>query len=785
MFDAMEGFVQNDIPPHLRDLWCRDIETQVRFTTGETFRIPKDGKAESLVGPNYDDHDCHPSFTCDNVAEFGTSGWDWCNKQSLFGRIDLDGLNHAAGHDDKTLDDIVHALAASSCVSINRSKSGTGYHVTVFFDPDDAPRAETREQHIANIKRIAEWLSVVTQIDLTAKADCIGVICWLHHHDRGEHGFESIKKATENVPTNWHRDIPLTFAFDDEPAKDFQPLPKTPKHEEVTNWLSARGMGEWNGDSFQTHTFSLLLAAEALGIKDGFATLATGKEGPSDRNCFMFPDANGSWRVFRHHKGTKEHDSWWLSKSGWTTRFFNRSKQCKSDPTSMIVGIGTDDELFRDPYGNAFVTTKLHGIDETMQINDRRYKAKLRMEYTSKTGEIATATAVLTALDQIEAIALLDRPEFATAIRIAEHGGKLYIDLADRERQIIEVDRKGWRVATSAPVRFVRPYGLLPLPMPVVGGTLSDLKKFVNVEDDDLPLLLAFIVSCFHPSGPYALLSIMGEQGSAKSALMRFLHDHIDPQISLGSTIPKNERDLLVTAQYRRLISFDNVDSLNRQVSSLLCMLCTGATSANRKLFTDADQAILAAKRPIILTSIANVVTASDLLDRTISLVLPPIPSSDRKTEFAIEQELRKDGTRGKILGYILDAVAAALAGHDKVDRTDIPRLADVFTWAIAAEERLGCGSILEAYKEQRAEAVDLSLDENPFAKKIIAICKEGFDGSPEDLTKMVKLGLTSREIGNQIRDIAPDLRTLGFVVQVGKSGGKRFVRLGKQGKAS
>lgn len=333
---------------------------------------------------------------------------------------------------------------------------------------------------------------------------------------------------------------------------------------------------------------------------------------------------------------------------------------------------------------------------------------------------------------------------------------------------------------TDSPVRFVRPFGLLPLPTPVVGGSLAELRKFVNVEDDDLPLLLAFVVGCFHPSGPYSLLQIAGEQGSAKSSLMRFIHDFVDPNIAVGNTFPKDDKDLLVGAQLRWLMSFDNVPDLNRKVSALLCMIVTGAASTNRKLFSDDAQSILRAKRPIILTAIANVVTASDLLDRTLTLVLPTIPPENRKSEFAIAQELRRAGVRGRIFGFILDGVAAALAGHAAVQRDDMPRLADLFTWVTAAEPALGLpsGSAIEALKRQSVEESEHVTD-SQFARAIVQLCEEGFDGIASDIVdRFPALDLNFRQVGSQLREIAPDLRRQGYIVATRKSGNRRKIQL-------
>ena len=47
------------------------------------------------------------------------------------------------------------------------------------------------------------------------------------------------------------------------------------------------------------------------------------------------------------------------------------------------------------------------------------------------------------------------------------------------------------------------------------GGSLADLRRFINVGSDaDFILIVAWLVSALHPSGPYPVLALNGEHGS-------------------------------------------------------------------------------------------------------------------------------------------------------------------------------------------------------------------------------------------------------------------------------
>jgi hypothetical protein len=776
IINDLKAFIPEHVHEHLRGLWNSDMETQLLFDDGSRVRIPADGNGE----PNYSEHAYTP--TLDKLLTLGVSGWNWSDQKSLFVTIDIDNIiGHVAGLDGQTLDDLISCLALIAEVEIIRSKSGNGFHIRIYFHPDRLPLARTRDEHTATGQRVLAWLSGRLGLSLKDSVDAVGVMAWIWSSERGEHGFELVKQSTAFMPDRWESEFPQHVETG-ETIPEHQQQPTTSRHDEIVSWLVSRGMAERKGNYIVTHTHHLLQAAadKSLKIKGTFATIATGKDGASGRNCYMFPDADGSFKVYRYGKNVAEHESWWKSAGGHTTTWFNRGKETKADPATVLVSLAGSDQLFHDADGRAFVTTTLHGVSETLAITDARYRSKLRLVYTDKTGRIASKDNIATAVEQLEAIALLDRPEFPVAIRVAEHDGKLYVDLANRERQIVEVS-DGWRIVDDAPVRFIRPFGMLPLPTPVTGGTLAELQQFVNVEQDDLPLLLAFVVGCFHPTGPYALLQIVGEQGSAKSSLMRLIHDYVDPQIATGSTLPRDEKNALVVAQLRWLVSYDNVDHLDRKVSSLLCMLATGASSANRKLFTDDQQSLLRAKRPIILTAIANVVEASDLLDRTLTLTLPVIAPENRKSEFAIAQELRRDGVRGRILGVVLDAVAAAHRGHAAVKRDDMPRLADLFSWATAAEPAFGLtpGSAIEAIKRQSAEESSHVADDQ-FGRDVIKLAEAGWKGTAAELAGAMTVHVKPREASNRLREIAPDLRRNGVVVEFRKSNGSRIIELSK-----
>jgi hypothetical protein len=101
---------------------------------------------------------------------------------------------------------------------------------------------------------------------------------------------------------------------------------------------------------------------------------------------------------------------------------------------------------------------------------------------------------------------------------------RLYLDLADATWRAVEIDANGWRVIDNPPVRFRRAAGMKPLPVPVTGGSIEALRPFLNVKsENDFVLAVAWVLACLRDRGPYPVIALSGEQGSAKSTLFQDL----------------------------------------------------------------------------------------------------------------------------------------------------------------------------------------------------------------------------------------------------------------------
>src|SRR5206468_10836955 len=139
------------------------------------------------------------------------------------------------------------------------------------------------------------------------------------------------------------------------------------------------------------------------------------------------------------------------------------------------------------------------------------------------------------------------------------------------------VTAAGWRVISDPPVKFRRARGMLSLPTPTAGAPISALRHFLNVENDEQwTLLLAWLVAAMRPSGPYPVLALLGEQGTAKSTTQEMFRTLIDPNVAPLRSEPRDVRDVMIAASNGWCVALDNVSDIEPWLSDCLCRLATG-----------------------------------------------------------------------------------------------------------------------------------------------------------------------------------------------------------------
>jgi hypothetical protein len=414
----------------------------------------------------------------------------------------------------------------------------------------------------------------------------------------------------------------------------------------------------------------------------------------------------------------------------------------------ILIELAAAADLFHAADGTGFADLDINGHRETWPIRAKGFRRWLARRFFEATEGAPSSEALQSALNVIEAKAHFDGPERIVHVRVGGLDGRLYLDLGDEAWRAVEIDTTGWRVIENPPVRFRRAAGMQPLPMPVPGGSVDSLRSFLNVQsDNDFVLVVAWALAVLRNRGPYPVIVLSGEQGSAKSTFSAILRALLDPNTAPLRALPREDRDLFIAASNGHVLAFDNVSGLPAWISDTLCRLATGGGFAVRQLYTDQDEVLFDAARPVILNGIEDIVTRPDLADRAVFLTLEPIPEERRRPEAELWSAFNAECPR--ILGVLLDAVVVGLHRLPETRLAKLPRMADFALWATACETALWpAGTFWAAYCGNRDNAVEGVIDADPIAAAVRAIMltRTEWTGTASDL-----LGALAEVAGDRI----------------------------------
>jgi hypothetical protein len=234
---------------------------------------------------------------------------------------------------------------------------------------------------------------------------------------------------------------------------------------------------------------------------------------------------------------------------------------------TRLVNLVTDSgvELWRSDGGDAFITISIGDHIENHPLASREVKSWLSQLMYRSDGKAPKSSAIQDAISVLEANSLFDGEEYQTHVRLAEFGGRFYLDLGSESWEVVEVGPDGWRVIPSheVPVKFRRARGMQALPVPQRGGNLEELRQVLNVPlGAPWILVRAWLIQAFRPTGPYPILIVNGEQGCGKSWLVRVLRYLVDPNQTPLRRPPKTEADLMIAAVNSWVVAYDNLSGL-------------------------------------------------------------------------------------------------------------------------------------------------------------------------------------------------------------------------------
>jgi len=456
----------------------------------------------------------------------------------------------------------------------------------------------------------------------------------------------------------------------------------------------------------------------------------------------------------------------------------------------IVTDVRETCEVWCDPHGEVWADVEIRGRQETVGIRSRSFVRWLRSTLRERGYPPQKKAAINLAIDELDSWGAMSGARCTQHLRVAHHDGRVYIDLADEQGRVVEVARSGWDVLEQeAPVRFGRGPTTMPLPVPLRGGSVDELRPLVNATDDDhWMLMVGFLVGCFG-RGPFPLLCLQGEGGRGKSTTMETLRTMVDPDRICRASRPNSVRDLMVAGQKRWVLSYDNLSGLSAAMSDAFCVLATGGASSERKYYTNSDEVVHERMAPAMCSGIDDIATRGDLVRRSITLDLPKL--TNVVPEAVLWECIREAAPR--VLGVLLDAVQCALQDIDATPRSSsVVSMADHVAWVEAAASALGWhpGAYSAAYLAMQQGLHEREVERDPVASAIQQyVIREGELGGTTskimDLLaddRFVSKGVRGskawpkepRGFSEAIRRIAPALRAVGIEVEQGGPGRQR-----------
>jgi hypothetical protein len=423
-------------------------------------------------------------------------------------------------------------------------------------------------------------------------------------------------------------------------------------------------------------------------------------------------------------------------------------------------------------------------------------RARLAASLHRQTGKVANASALadcITVLDG-EASELDPRPVW---LRVGQHHDTVVADMGIETGQCLTITGRGWTVETDSPVIFRRSELTHPLAEPQHGGSLDGLRALMNLPEEDYRLAIGWVVAAYLTGIPHPTLLVQGEQGTAKSNLIRTLLALVDPQPAADRTPPRDQREWAIFARASWAFSFDNITDIPPWLSNALCKGVTGDAVLQRVLHSDDDIGVYSFQRVIALTTIAiKHDLAGDLADRI--LLVEPEVIDKRRTEADVTAA--RAAALPAALGAVLDLVAGVLGALPATTVDNAPRMAD-FAKVLAALDTITGWGTLASYRTKVASLALSLIEGNTFAYAIYRLAtlpspgglEPGpWEGTAAELLDTLRrvcndahmtaadLPADVRAVGKQVREIVPSLRKAGIDIRPRKSGPRRLLRITK-----
>ena len=455
--------------------------------------------------------------------------------------------------------------------------------------------------------------------------------------------------------------------------------------------------------------------------------------------------------------------------------------------TQVLLDFAKRGKLFRQPDDEPFIVFDAPIGRLTFEVRSEEGARFLSGLYQNQHKKAPQRQAIREALRELEIQASYGENVETLHLRRARTPEGIWLDLGDAQGRVAQISPQGWRIVAHAPVYFKRPRHQLPLPAPELGGDRTLLEGMLTVTDRmDLMLLLGWIMAAYNPLIPAPMLVFTGPQGSGKTTLARLLRMLIDPSRAEVMGLP-GEAVFAQVLEHHAVPVFDNLGRLTARQANLLCRGVTGLSYIKRRHFTDSEDVILGARRPMILTALETPTEAPDWLDRALVLKLPLLTGRVRAEETQLMHVFLSH--QAKFLGLMMTGLSATMTETARMPRTmNLPRMADFAAWgrAMMAGMKTDPDLFLEALERNARQKNEALMERDETGHAIVSFMagKTEWKGQIEELARELwprtsrQKRLSAVQLGLYLRRMQINLESQGIGIEMTRSHGIRTIEL-------
>lgn len=451
---------------------------------------------------------------------------------------------------------------------------------------------------------------------------------------------------------------------------------------------------------------------------------------------------------------------------------------------------------FRSVTGEAFIQVPKKDGFVNYPLKSEFYQMWLRNLYFQTYSRGTRGDMIQTVIETLASKAYCQGKEYPVYNRFALYEGCLYYNLADEDSTVLCIDESGMKCCKEPPVRLVTRKSTRPQPIPKKGEAFRKLMKkyyhFASLSDrilHNVILLVRLVTGIEQP-----IVIYKGPKGSSKTTSMEMDKRCLDISSNNVTVMPKNEEDFLLLLESQDIVCLDNMDYITKNQANIFCQAVTGAKAVKRKKYSDSELCEIDIQSTIYMNGIHLLSNRSDFLDRCVFLNMKAVSSDIRRSKKEVMDEFEAD--KPSILYGMFMCISKAIKIQPLIEVDIDDRLIDFIKWGCAVAEALGYGQekFLKAYKENRTRLNEELLEEDEVAGAVMDyLGKFGkFEGAMSEFSAelsnmLYEKGMSAsnhirqpNHLSRRLKELETGLYHVGISVEIGKTNGKRFVKIYK-----